>query len=142
MPHGNRAEAHLSYRSIGLELAKVATFTNGDLQVAESQQGQIADRSKVNGRNSAWSTVKTQKTAVKALTRGHSCDYSVYGSDPPLGDTYAIVILTLYTKEGEESLYILPYFIGSKAKCVHGQMAKSFVMRSSGQSSKRTVKIS
>ena len=48
-------------------------------------QGQIADRSKVNGRKSAWSTVKTPKTAVKALTCGRSCDYSVYGSDPPLG---------------------------------------------------------
>ena len=44
-------------------------------------QGQIADRSKVNGRKSAWSTVKTPKTAVKALTRGRSCDYR---SDPPL----------------------------------------------------------
>ena len=47
-------------------------------------QGQIADRSKVNRRKSAWSTVKTPKTAVKALTHGRSCDYSVYGSDPPL----------------------------------------------------------
>ena len=34
--------------------------------------------------------------------------------------------LTLYTKEGEESLHILPYFIRSKAKCLHSQMAKSF----------------
>ena len=54
------------------------------MQVAESQQGQIADRSKVNGQKSVWSTVKPPKTAVKALTRGRSCDYSVYGSDPPL----------------------------------------------------------
>ena len=67
--------------------SKVRSKTRAALFMATCRQvlqGQIADRSKVNGRKSAWSTVKTPKTAVKALTRGRSCDYSVYGSDPPL----------------------------------------------------------
>ena len=65
--------------------SKVQSKTRAALFMAMCKQvlqGQIADRSKVNGQKSAWSTVKTPKTAVKALTRGRSCDYSVYGSDP------------------------------------------------------------
>ena len=67
--------------------SKVQSKTRAALFMATCRQvlqGQIAERSKVNGRKSAWSTVKTPKTVVKALTRGRSCDYSVYGSDPPL----------------------------------------------------------
>ena len=67
--------------------SKVQSKTRATLFMATCRQvlqGQIADRSKVNGQKSAWSMVKTPKTAVKALTRGRSCDYSVYGSDPPL----------------------------------------------------------
>ena len=67
--------------------SKVQSKTRAALFMATCRQvlqGQIADRSEVNGRKSVWSTVKTPKTAVKALTRGRSCDYSVYGSDPPL----------------------------------------------------------
>ena len=67
--------------------SKVQSKTRAALFMATCRQvlqGQIVDRSKVNGRKSAWSTVKTPKTAVKALTHGRSCDYSVYGSDLPL----------------------------------------------------------
>ena len=71
--------------------SKVQPKTRAALFMATCRQvlqGQIADRSKVNGQKSAWSTVKTPKTAIKALTHGRSCDYSVYGSDPPLLGIY------------------------------------------------------
>ena len=48
----------------------------------DSFSGKISERSKVNGQKLAWSTVKPPK---RDLTRGHSCDYRVYGSDTPLG---------------------------------------------------------
>ena len=80
----------------GQSSSKVQSKTRAALFMAMCRQvlqGQIADQSKVNGRKSAWSTVKTPKTAVKALTRGRSCDYSVYGSDTPLMFMCSVFVL-------------------------------------------------
>ena len=79
--------------------SKVHSKTRAALFMATCRQvlrGQIADLSKVNRRKSAWSTVKTPKTAVKALTRGRSCDYGVYRSDPPLCKLFTVLLSCLY----------------------------------------------